>query len=54
MEKTPCKLDHNGECLICDCWVENCAWDRYLKNDYTWETEEELKQMFDDDRTRNE
>ena len=20
----PCKFDHNGECLICDCWPSDC------------------------------
>jgi len=20
----PCKFDHNGECLICDCWSDDC------------------------------
>lgn len=55
MEKAPCKFDHNGECLICDCWIENCAYVRYITDDYTWETKEELKQIFaDDDRRRNE
>lgn len=46
-DKAPCKLDHNLECLVCDCWIENCAYDRYLAKDYKWETEEELKQMFE-------
>jgi hypothetical protein len=39
----PCKFDHNGECLICDCWSSDCAWDRYLKKDYKWEGKEELE-----------
>ena len=42
----PCQLDHNGECLICDCWISDCAYDRYLKKDYKWETKEELEKMF--------
>jgi len=21
----PCNLDHNGECLVCDCWLSDCA-----------------------------
>ena len=32
--KIPCKPDHNGECLICDCWLSDCAYDRWLKEDY--------------------
>lgn len=42
----PCNLDHNGECLICDCWLSNCAYDRYLNEDYTYETKEELEVIF--------
>ncbi len=22
----PCSFDHNGECLICDCWPKDCEW----------------------------
>ena len=47
--KAPCNPDHNGECLVCDCWLDNCAYDRYLKNDYTYETRQELEDMFGDD-----
>ena len=43
----PCEPDNNGECLICDCWVSNCAYQRYLKQDYSVETKEELEKMFD-------
>ncbi len=43
----PCDLDHNGECLICDCLVDGCAYTRYLQGDFTYETEEELKKMFE-------
>jgi aspartyl/asparaginyl beta-hydroxylase (cupin superfamily) len=42
----PCNFDHNGECLICDCWRSDCAYIRYLKKDYKWETKEELEEMF--------
>lgn len=42
----PCNLDRNGECLICDCWLSNCAYDRYLNEDYIYETKEELEVMF--------
>lgn len=44
--KQPCDFDHNGECLICDCWHSDCAYMRYLKKDYKWETKEELEEMF--------
>ena len=56
MEATkPCNFDHNGECLICDCWPSLCAYERYLLGDYTYETKEELEQMFKDyDRRTNE
>lgn len=43
---TPCKFDHNGECLICDCWPEACAYRRYLNGDYSLESKEELEEMF--------
>jgi hypothetical protein len=46
--KIPCRLDHNGECLICDCWLADCGYDRYLRKDYKWETKEELEEMFKD------
>jgi hypothetical protein len=45
-KKSPCNFDHNGECLVCDCWPSECAWQRYLKEDYRWETKEELEEMF--------
>lgn len=44
----PCEFDHNGECLICDCWITDCAYARYLNKDYKWETAEELEAMFKD------
>ena len=47
-KKFPCKFDHNGECLICDCWISDCAYLRYLNGDYKWETKEELEEMFKD------
>lgn len=25
----PCNLDHNGECLICDCWESECQVKEY-------------------------
>ena len=24
INQLPCKPDHNGECLICDCWLSDC------------------------------
>ena len=44
--KKPCEFDHNGECLICDCWPSDCAYDRMLNKDYKWESKEELDKMF--------
>jgi len=46
--KKPCKMDHNGECLICDCWPSDCAYQRYINGDYKWESKEELEKMFKD------
>jgi hypothetical protein len=48
VKKIPCELDHNGECLVCDCWISDCAFHRWLNGDYKWETEEELDNMFKD------
>jgi len=45
---SPCKFDHNGECLICDCWISECAYDRMLNKDYKYESKEELEEMFKD------
>lgn len=47
-KKIPCEFDHNGECLICDCWPSDCAYDRLLNRDFKWESEEKLKKMFKD------
>lgn len=44
----PCELDHNGECLICDCWITDCAYQRLQNEDWKWETKEELEDMFKD------
>lgn len=50
----PCRFDHNGECTICDCWPDACAYQRYKRGDYSQETKQELQQMFKDyDRRRN-
>ena len=52
MSPAPCKFDHNGECLICDCWLEHCAHDRYLNKDYKWESKEELEEMFEKEESK--
>lgn len=44
----PCDFDHNGECLICDCWASDCGWERLIKNDEKYESLEELREMFKD------
>jgi len=46
--KKPCNFDHNGECTICDCWSDTCAYERMLNKDYTYESKEELEEMFKD------
>jgi hypothetical protein len=48
-----CDFDHNGECLICDCWADSCAYLRYLNGDYKWETREELEEMFKKSKIMN-
>lgn len=48
MKDTPCDMDHNGECLICDCWSTNCAWKRLVNNDYKYESREDLLKIFKD------
>ena len=27
----PCKPDHNGECLVCDCWLSECPLEKLIK-----------------------
>jgi len=49
----PCDLDHNGECLVCDCWISECAYQRYLNRDYKYESKEQLEHMFKDYVTKN-
>lgn len=41
----PCNPDHNGECLVCDCWPESCAWNRLWNADYRYENKKELIKM---------
>ena len=24
----PCNFDHNGECLVCDCWLSDCTFNK--------------------------
>jgi hypothetical protein len=45
-DNPPCDFDHNGECLICDCDVIDCAWVRWKTQDYKWESKEELDKIF--------
>ena len=52
-EKQPCEFDHNGECLVCDCWPSECAWLRLKNKDYKWETKEELEEMFKEFKNKN-
>ena len=30
--KLPCNPDHNGECLVCDCWLSDCPLAKNEKN----------------------
>jgi hypothetical protein len=29
----PCNPDHNGECLVCDCWLSDCQFQNKENND---------------------
>lgn len=51
-DSAPCRFDHNGECVICDCWPDACAYQRLMKGDYSLESKEELEEMFKN--TQNE
>lgn len=31
LDEMPCIPDHNGECLICDCWLSECHLHEHLK-----------------------
>jgi hypothetical protein len=44
-KKTLCDLDHNGECLICDCWISECAKRRLINEDYRYESKKELIEL---------
>lgn len=50
----PCNFDHNGECLICDAWPSDCAFDRLFSGDFKCETLEELLVMFQECLTPDE
>jgi hypothetical protein len=28
----PCNPDHNGECLVCDCWLSDCPFNKNENN----------------------
>jgi hypothetical protein len=50
----PCKPDHNGECLVCDCWLSQCALDRLIAGDFQYESLDKLLEMFKDSLTETE
>ena len=50
----PCNPDHNGECLICDAWLSDCAFERLLNRDFKYENLEELLVMFKDHLTEDQ
>lgn len=50
VKQAPCEFDHNGECLVCDCWPSDCAWRRMQNCDYRWESKEELEEMFKEEK----
>jgi hypothetical protein len=29
----PCNPDHNGECLVCDCWLSDCEFNKEIVED---------------------
>ena len=39
----PCNPDHNGECLVCDCWLSDCP---FLKKE---KTEDDLQKLIKED-----
>lgn len=51
MTPLPCKFDHNGECLICDCSPSACGWMRLWTGDWRYEPFEELLALFKDHLT---
>ena len=44
--KTPCKFDHNGECLVCDSWIENCGCRDFLNKNWRYLSKKEYEKMF--------
>lgn len=54
MISLPCNFDHNGECLVCDCWVSDCAWWKMWGGDFKYNTLDELIQMFKDHLTEDD
>lgn len=42
----PCNFDHNGECLVCDAWPSDCAWQRLIERNFKHDTEKKLVEMF--------
>jgi hypothetical protein len=39
----PCNPDHNGECLVCDCWLSDCA---FIKKE---KVEDDLQKLVKED-----
>lgn len=54
MKELPCNPDHNGECLVCDCWLSECALLRLRAGDFKWESLAELLEMYKDYLTQDE
>lgn len=42
----PCNFDHNGECLVCDAWPSDCAWQKLMNRDFTYQSETQLVELF--------
>lgn len=49
LNEMPCKPDHNGECLICNCWLSECHLHEHLNHKSTIKNQPELKnEQFND------
>ena len=47
-------MDHNGECLVCDCWLRDCGWHRLWTGDFSQDSFLELLETFKDHLTEEE
>ncbi len=54
LNNKPCKFDHNGECLHCDCWPKDCGWDRLWFGNFEMESFDELVARFKDILTEDQ